>query len=266
MTLNKRNKSAINWQQNESSEEPDSSSSSEAESELECETETESMDEDEEHTKDNTPIFYQERLNRLSLCLRFPKKLDANRNKAESKVKLLNKKIINVRIPRQKYANYCLVDFANIEDKKQAYKELRNIRLEEYNRKLHVTQAIPNNEYKLEETKKRIKERREAKQLLTNLVKNIEKNIRIADQKNITPQTNEIIIQNLPIDTSELDIKKIFPNAYDISIAMIKNENDNELEGIAYVTLPTPKNAKNAVKGKFRIKGTLLKIIFSNSS
>lgn len=79
---------------------------------------------------------------RHSLYLRFPKKLNADRTLAENEVKSLHSKIIQVRIPRQRSANFCLIDFETEADKEKASKKLKKLQIGKL--KLRAVYSIEN--------------------------------------------------------------------------------------------------------------------------
>lgn len=184
---------------------------------------------------------------KYSLYIRFPKKLNADRTLAESEVKALNAKIIRVRIPRQRSANFCLVDFASQEDQEKAEKKLKKVKISD--RALVVKHAIRNDRSAMQKKIKTIKVKRDVNQALGKLVGDIKNSLAYNYARRSV--TNGIVVRNIKSGTTQSDIKRIFPQAIDIKL----NVKADRKNSFALVWLPTPKDAKEATSEMVQLNG-----------
>lgn len=197
-------------------------------------------------------ILHEEQLEssvneKQSLYLRFPKKLNADRTLAESEVKSLNAKIIRVRIPRQRSANFCLVDFETKDEKEKALKKLKKVKIGD--KHLVVKESVRNDIVKLKKKIKVTEEKREVNEALGKLVGEIKNSLaKNYSRRNVS---NCVTVKELKSGTTQNDIKKLFPEAIDIKLN-IKAQRQNSF---ALVWLPTPKDARDAAKETIRING-----------
>lgn len=144
-----------------------------------------------------------------SLYLRFPKKLNADRTLAESEVKSLNGKITRVRIPRQRSANFCLVDFESKDEKEKAWKKLKTIEID--NKRLVVKEAVRNDKVNLQKRIEKIEVKREVNEALGKLVGDIKKSlVKKYASRNLT---NGVMIKDLKAGTTQTDVRQLFPHA-----------------------------------------------------
>lgn len=182
-----------------------------------------------------------------SLYLRFPKKLNADRTLAESEVKSFNSKIIRVRIPRQRSANFCLVDFASQDDKEKALKELKKVEIND--KRLVVKEAVRNDKVRVQKKIEKIKVKREVNESLGKLFGDIKNSLdRKYGQHNLT---NGLVVKDLKAGTTQTDVRQMFPHAIDIKLIM-KTQRKNSF---ALVWLPTPKDAREAASETVTING-----------
>lgn len=182
-----------------------------------------------------------------SLYLRFPKKLNSDRTLAETEVKSLNSKIVRVRFPRQRSANFCILDFDTKVDKDKAGKKLKQIEID--GKHLVVKESITGDKTKLAKKSEKIKIKREVNQTLVQLASEIKKSLaKDYGKRNVT---NGLIVRDLKARTTTADIKQSFPEAIDIKVTM-KPEQKNSF---ALIWLPTPKAAKEASKEMVQICG-----------
>lgn len=182
-----------------------------------------------------------------SLYLRFPKKLNADRTLAESEVKSLNSNIIRVRIPRQRSANFCLVDFASQDEKEKALKKLKKVEIND--KRLVVKEAVRNDKVKVHKKIEKIKVKREVNETLGKLFGDIKNSLaKKYGQHNLT---NGVVVKDLKAGTTQTDVRQLFPNAIDIKLNM-KAQRKNSF---ALVWLPTPREAREAATKTVTING-----------
>lgn len=193
-------------------------------------------------------ILPSERLNssmntakeRHTLYVRFPHKLNEDRTLAESEVKSLNSKIIQVRIPRQRSANFCLVEFASKEDKEKALKKLKTVEVND--KRLVVKEATRNDKVKVEKKIEKVEAKRQVNDALGKLVNDIKNSVaRNYAKRNVT---NGVMVKELKVGTTQGSIRDLFPEAIDIKM----NVKADRKNSFALVWLPTPKDANEAVK------------------
>lgn len=199
---------------------------------------------------------YQERQGK-QLYIRFPHKVPETQEELEEKVKAIAPLVVKVHKPRQKHVRFCLVDFATNDDRNNTLKELKkSIKkgdLEKYVVNIPRTES-PEFINDLVERKLKSIENKKAKMRLKKASKKalMEKNF-----------TTTVIVLNLPKTASQLQVRELFPNAVDINIKPGKG-NKNRDKSIAAISLPTTKDARNAVKQKLSLGGNQLVIKFDN--
>lgn len=182
-----------------------------------------------------------------SLYLRFPKKLNVDRTLAESEVKSLHAKIIRVRIPRQRSANFCLVDFETNDEKEKAQKKLKKVEIN--GKHLVVKEAVRNDKVRMQKKIEKVKVKREVNEALGKLVGDIRNSLaKKYAQRNVT---NGVMVRDIKAGTTLADIRPLFPQAIDTKLIM-KAERKNSF---ALVWLPTPKDAREAAMETVQING-----------
>lgn len=181
------------------------------------------------------------------LYLRFHKKLTGDRLKAKEIIRRLNNKITNVRLPRQKSANYCLVDFLTKDDMETARPQLSAIKIHGKPIKVSIATTQKPNDLARKIELTAIKQA--TKEKLKNLIENINRSL--ARNPNI-PQTNCVVMKNIPKTIQESDIKKKFPQAIEFRFIPPKH---GLKKMIAIITLPTPQEAYQATKKCVIING-----------
>lgn len=188
----------------------------------------------------------------FSLHVRGPKWIK-DRDNSEARLKELNARITHVRHPRQKSADYVFVDFANAEDRDEAYKELLPLK------DVFVQLARKDNAELVEFRKAKVQAKREAKKQLAALMKNIAKNEQ-REKKSKKPKkvSNQIVILNLPKETTQIELNEHFDNVIDYKLNLDKNPKRKFSKAI--LTLATPKEALNASKKEIKLHGVQLKI------
>lgn len=194
---------------------------------------------------------------KFSLHVLFCSKFDADRVKASKTVKKLHPKIVAVRFPRQKSAKYCLIDFATQKDLDDGEKHLKSI---EYNgQSLNVRPAHSNNPDKVRGKMETIKMRRDAKQVLEKLVTNIRETLSRDPRHSVT---NMVCIKKLPKDIKKTDVEKLFPDLMEVNLYQPDEQHKNT---IAFVTLPSPRDAAKATKEKVTFRGITYKVKFPSN-
>lgn len=188
----------------------------------------------------------------FSLHVRGPKWIK-DRDDSESKLKELNARIIKVRHPRQKSADYVFVDFVSAEDRDEAYKELLPLK------DVHVLPARKDNPELVELRKSKVQAKREAKKQMADVMKNIAKN----EQREKEPEkrkklSNQIVILNLPKVTTQIELNEHFENVIDSKLNLDKNPKQNYSKAI--LTLATPKEAFNATRKVITLHDVKLRI------
>lgn len=188
----------------------------------------------------------------FSLHVRGPKWIK-NRDNSEAKLKELNARIIKVRHPRQKSADYVFADFSNAKERDEAYKELLPLK------DVFVQPARKHNSEFVEKRKAKVQEKREAKIRLAALMKNISKNEqREKPRERPKKLCNQIVILNLPKTTTQIELNEHFDDVVDTKVNLDKNPKRKHSKAI--LTLATPKEAINASKKEITMHGTKLKI------
>lgn len=181
------------------------------------------------------------------LYLRFHKKLTGDRPKAKKIIQRLNEKITNVRLPRQKSANYCLVDFLTKDDMDQARPQLSAIKI--HGKPIKVSIAKTQNPIQMAKKIQLTAIKQETKDKVKNLIENINRSL--ARNPNVS-QTNCVVMKNIPKTIQESDVKKKFPHAIEFRFIPPKH---GLKKMIAIITLPTPQEAYQATKKCVIING-----------
>lgn len=166
--------------------------------------------------------------------------MDADRKKAKEDVKALASKIKNVRVPRQKSARYCLVDFETKKDRDDVRQELTELRIGE---KRLTIRKVCHDQKNFADKVKLAKERKDIRRIFSGILNRIKNNC-LRAKKN---QTNVVYISKLPSTATESDIKKILPNIIDLHLKYVKGMNEGM---VAFATLRTPKEALSATRIK----------------
>ena len=199
---------------------------------------------------------YQERKGK-QLYIRFPHKIPETEESLEEKVKEFAPLAVKVHKPRQRHARFCLVDFATNEDRDSTLKKLKKAiksgDLEKYVVNIPRTES-ENFVNELAERKIKSIENKKAK----NRLKSASKKALV--QKNFT---SSIIVFNLPETTSLVQLQELFPNAVDIQIKAGKGKLYKG-KSIGAITLPTPMDARKALKNTFSLRGNKLIVKFDN--
>lgn len=176
-----------------------------------------------------------------------------DRDNSESRLKALNSRIIRVRHPRQKSADYAYIDFASAEDRDEAYKELLPLK------DVYVEAARKDNAQLVALRKAKVEAKREAKQQLAALMKSIAKNEQREKQSEKPKKlSNQIVILNLPKVTTRIELNEHFENVVDAKLGL--NKNPKQTISKAILTLATPREAFNASKKVIKLNGIQLKI------
>lgn len=173
-----------------------------------------------------------------------------NRDTADQKIKQLNSRIKKVRHPRQKSVDYCFIDFDTADERDEAYKELVN------DETIFVKHIIKDNPELLQKRIEKVQAKREAKKELKNIMKTIAKNETVTTNEK-KKKTNQIVIKNLPKETTKAELNEQFSDVIDI---VIKFRNGKDKHGEATLTLATPRKAYENSKKSIELHGTQLKI------
>lgn len=197
---------------------------------------------------------YNERQGK-QLFIRFPKKLPTDESEFQEKVKSVSPLVVRGHKPRQNYARFCLVDFSSTEDRDKAFESIRAaIKNDETFHGIVV--SLPRTEKKefvqeLVEKKRKSIEMKKTKQRLKR-----------ESKKALRSQnfTSSIVILNLPKSAAISEIRKDFSNAVDIQIKPGRGKFNGA--SVATITLPSTKDAREAVKRKVSLGNTELIIRF----
>lgn len=189
---------------------------------------------------------------RFTLHVRGPKWIK-DRDHSEAKMKELNARIIKVYHPRQKSADYVYVDFASAEDRDKAYDELLPLK------DVYVQHSRKDDPKLVEARKAKVLAKREAKRQLKELMRNVAKK-EIREGKSAVPKkfSNQIVIVNLPKETTQVELKEHFGSIVDVKLNVDKNKKSTVSRAI--LTLATPVEAHSATKKKVELHGIKLKI------
>ncbi|XP_055315250.1 uncharacterized protein LOC129575522 [Sitodiplosis mosellana] len=178
-----------------------------------------------------------------------------DRDNAPNRLKEICSKIQDVRHPRQKGADYCFIDFASAADRDTSYEELKNN--SEVNVK-HVTKDQPN---LLEKRKKKVSEKREARKEARRLLAKIKKNEKLNEKS--MEKTNEIIITNLPVQTTATELKQHFTNAVKINMKLRKKA---KKINSTIITFCSPYDAFTASKQEVILHEQKLNIVLNTNA
>lgn len=195
----------------------------------------------------------------FSLYVRGPKWLKDRKN-AESKLKELNERIIRVVHPRQKSADFAYVNFIDAAERDKAYKELLLVT------EVNVQYPRKDNAEEVEKRKAKTLAKREAKQQLAALKKNIAK-IETREKKSDRPTklSNQIVIFNVPKEATQIELNQQFANVVATKLNVTKNPKQKSTRAV--ITLATPKEALNASQQKIELHGVQLKIqLYKNAT
>lgn len=190
-----------------------------------------------------------------SLFVLFPHKLPVNIENVEKKVKALCDRVIKVRRPRQKSTRFCLVDFANAEDRDEARKILKSVEIN--GKKLRAEIPKTESEDYIKDLLEKRKEKRDEKRASNKLKKSVKRADKIKTTKNYT---SSLLIRNIPANTSTNDLKEHFPDAVQLRVMF---PHGKEETSSAIVTLATPKDATRVKRSKIKIGENPLNISFA---
>lgn len=177
-----------------------------------------------------------------------------DRDNAENMLREIEPRIQNVRHPRQKSADFCFIDFASAEDRDQAHEVLKK------HPKLTVKPVTKDVPTKLDKRKQKIAEKREAKQETRKLLAKIKKN---ETKKSNAEKTNQLIISNLPRQTTQAELNQCFPTSVKINLKLKK---PNVKSSTAIIMFPSPSDAIAASKSSHVLHGQKLKVFLNRSN
>lgn len=171
-----------------------------------------------------------------------------DRENAAIRLKQIDNRIINVRHPRQKSTDYCFIDFATATDRDAAYKDLL------LNKELYVKPVTRDNAAQLKKRIETVQSKRKAKQELRKLLKGVEKVKKVPNTKGLT---NQILVLRVPRETTNAEIKEIFPNAIEVKLRVPKH-----VKNLAslIITFSTPAEAVKATKQEFQLHNAKPKV------
>lgn len=177
-----------------------------------------------------------------------------DRVNAPSRLKEICPKIQKTRHPRQKSADYCFIDFASATDRDTCYEELKSN--PEVNVK-HITKDQPK---LLDKRKKRVHEKREAKKEARRLLAKIKKNEKLKEKP--MEKTNEIVITNLPVQTTATELKQHFADAVKINMKLKKK---SKKFCPVIITFGSPHDAFTATKQEVTLHDRKLNIVLNTN-
>lgn len=178
-----------------------------------------------------------------------------NRDNAPSRLKEICPKIREVRHPRQKSADYCFIDFASATDRDTSYEELKS------NPELSVKHVTKDQPKLLDKRKKRVLEKREAKKEARRLLAKIKKNEKL--KENPMEKTNEIVITNLPVQTTATELKQHFADAAKINMKLRKK---TKKFSPVIITFASPHDAFTASKQELTLHDQKLNIVLNTNT
>lgn len=222
----------------------------ENENEVVDEIEDESENEVEEETVETQPEVAKEE--KFSLYVRSAAWLK-DRDNAVNLLKEIEPRIQNVRHPRQKSADYCFIDFATAVERDEAYESMKN------HSKLTVKPVIKDVPSKLNKRKTKIAEKREAKKETRKLLAKIKKNEK---QNSNAEKTNQLIITNLPKQTTVAELKEHFSTSVKINLKM---KNKIQKFNTAIIMFPSPSDAIAASKESVLLHGQKVNAILNTN-
>lgn len=178
-----------------------------------------------------------------------------DRDNAANRLKEICPKIQDVRHPRQKSADYCFIDFASALERDQSYEMLKN------NSEVNVKHLTKDQPKLLDKRKKKITEKREAKKEARRLLAKIKKNQKLNEKP--TEKTNELIITNLPVQTTAAELKRQFENSVKINMKLRKK---TKKMNSAIITFCSPHDAFTASKQSVILHGQKLNVILNTNA
>lgn len=152
-----------------------------------------------------------------------------------------------VRLPRQKSARHCLVDFSSAADLKAAETRLQCIRID--GQPLIVSPAHSNDISVIDPKSQLVVERREQRAVLNRLLGCLEQ---VAASNPTRSVTNGVFVRDLPRNIRRQELADVLPHALEIRILLPTRE--DHLAGAA-VELPSPADALKTRKSKVVIRG-----------
>lgn len=178
-----------------------------------------------------------------------------DRDNALNRLKELCPLIEDVRHPRQKSADYCFIDFLSAAERDQCYEELKN------NSEVNVKHVTTDQPKLLEKRKKKISEKREAKKEARKLLAKIKKNQEL-NEKSIE-KTNELVVTNLPVETTADELKQQFTNAVKINMKLRKK---TKKMNSAIITFCSPHDAFIASKKSITLHERKLNLLLNTNA
>lgn len=178
-----------------------------------------------------------------------------NRDNALNRLKEICPKVKDVRHPRQKSADYCFIDFATASDRDQSFEQLKD------NSELTVKTVTRDVPKLLEKRKKKITEKREAKQETRKLLAKIKKNQKLSEHP--AERTNQLIVANLPTQATATELKEQFPDAVNVNLKLKKK---TKKMNSAIITFPDPNKAFLASKSSIELHGQKLNVFLNTDA
>lgn len=206
---------------------------------------------------ENEQKVYNDELKDRSLYLRFHHRLTDVQEDLEKEIKQLSPLIKVVRRPRQPHSRFCFVDFDTVEDCSQAKIDLREIKINKKN--IFVREMNRDNKKFIQAKVKLQKKAADAR----TKIRKMKKEMKRAIKKGSKAQTNTLIIDNIPNNSTEQEVKDLFPEAIEF---VMKYPTLNRLNCLAFVTVPTPQDAFKLTKEVITLNGTTLSVRFSKNT
>lgn len=178
-----------------------------------------------------------------------------DRDNAGNRLKEICPKIQDVRYPRQKSVDYCFIDFASGTERDECYEQLKN------NSEVNVKHVTTDQPKLLDKRKKKIAEKREAKIEARKLLAKIKKNQKL-DEKS-AEKTNELIITNLPVQTTTAELKQQFSDAVKINMKLRKKP---KKMNSAIITFCSPHDAFIASKQSITLHERKLNLLLNTNA
>lgn len=178
-----------------------------------------------------------------------------DRDNAFDRLKELNTKIIAARHPRQKHVDYCFIDFASASDRDQALEELKACKEIQVK---PITKDVPK---LVSKHVQKVAERREAKKESRKILREI----KLAEKrkaKKANDLTNQILITNLPVETTTSELKEQFEDVVDVNMKLAKKQRKYNS---AILTFATPQEASQAAEKVIEMHGRKLNIILNSN-
>lgn len=206
---------------------------------------------------ENEQRVCKDELKNRSLYLRFHHRLTDVQEDLEKEVKQLSPLIKVVRRPRQPHTRFCFVDFETVEDCSQAMIDLREIKI---NKKSIFVREVNRDNKKFIQAKIKLQKKSADARLK---IRKMKKEMKRAIKKGNKAQTNTLIIDNIPNNSTEQEVKDLFPDAIEF---VMKYPTLNRLNCLAFVTVPTPAEAFKLTKEVITLNGSTLSVRFSKST